>query len=613
MLVETYEFLERTGARLKKTEAIAGLLRETPGDELEKVALLIQGRVFPSWDEREIGIANLLMLKIIKTVTGFPEREIGEKFRRAGDFGLVIEELVAKKRQKTLFRKPLTIRMVFENLQKLAEMTGKGSQDRKFHLVSELIGNASPKEAKYIVRTTLGDLRIGVAEGVARDAIAEAFLPMDTKEEARESSRAVEWAWFLRPDYGEIAKIAKERGLPGLKSIRLEPGKPYHVLLSEKAPDLKTALEAFGRAQLEYKYDGARLVIQKRGREIWLFTRRLENVTRQFPELVELARKCLGAGKCIVEGEMLGINKKTGRPMPFQFLSQRIKRKYDIEKLQEEIPIQVNLFDITYLNGKQLFGTPLEGRRRELEKIIKPVRGKFQLAKALITKDLEKAQKFYQEALDANQEGLIVKNLDARYQPGRRVGYWLKVKPVLESLDLAITGAQWGRGKRAGWLGSFILSCRDPRTGEYLECGMLGTGIKEKIVSRPKQSKTRDRVSQTRDVSASNASRDADISASKIREEMQKTESGDITFRELSDMLKPHITGEEAGTVKIRPRIVAEVSYEEIQRSPNYASGYALRFPRFLRLRTSEKPAEQCDTLDRVERIYKMQKGKRGG
>lgn len=567
-LVKAYEYLGKTSARLKKIEAIAELLKKTPMEDLGRVALLIQGRVFPSWDEREIGIANLLMVKIIRTVTGFPEKEINQRFRKTGDFGLVIEGLVKKKKQKTLFSKTLTVEKVFENIRKLAGMTGKGSQERKFHLVSELIGSANPGEAKYIVRTTLDNLRIGVAEGVVRDGIARAFLPMDTKEKAKESSRAVEWAWFLRPDYSEIAVIAKQKGLPGLKKVKLELGKPYHVLLAEKSPDLKTALETFERPEMEFKYDGARIIIEKKGNEIWLFTRRLENVTKQFPKVVELSKKYISARECIVEGEMLGINRKTGRPMPFQSLSQRIKRKYDIDKMQKEIPVQVNLFDITYLNGKQLFDTPLEKRIEELKKIIKPSAGKFQLARALITKDLKKAQKFYDEALKANQEGLIVKNLDAKYQPGRRVGYWLKIKPILENLDLVITGAQWGRGKRAGWLGSFILACRDPHSDKFLECGMLGTGIKEK-----------------------------------------KNKPEDITFKELGNMLKPHITGEKAGMVKIKPKIVIEVSYEEIQKSPNYSSGYALRFPRFISLRT-EKP--EADSVERVEKIYKMQKGKRG-
>jgi DNA ligase-1 len=568
-LVETYEYLEGTSARLKKTDAIAKLLKETDSENLSRVALLLQGRVFPAWDERKIGIASQSMEKIVSLATGFPEKEVGARFKKTGDFGLVVEELAGKKKQKTLFEKSLTVGKVFENLQKLASVGGKGSQERKFKLVSELIVSAKPKEAKYIVRTTVGDLRIGVAQGVVRDAIAKAFLPMDTKEKAKQAINAVEWAWFLRPDYAEVAKIARKKGLRGLKNVKLEVGKPYHVLLAEKSPGLKEALESFERPALEFKYDGARILIHKKGKQLWFYTRRMENITKQFPELADFIRKGVKARECIIEGEMLGFNKKTGKPMPFQFLSQRIRRKYDIEKMVKEIPIQVNLFDITYLNGKSLFDTPLGERRRILEKVIKPIKGKFQLARQLITKELKKAEDFYREALRASQEGLIVKNLDALYQPGRRVaGGWLKVKPTLETLDLAIIGATWGMGKRAGWLGSYIIGCRDTKTGKFLECGMIGTGIKE------------------------------------------KRESGGVTFQELTRLLKPHITSEKRNRVKIKPKVIVEVAYEEIQRSPNYSSGWALRFPRVLRLRP-DKNIGDVDDLKRIEKISRIQKGKR--
>lgn len=563
-LVEVYEHLEKTSARLEKIGTIAKLMRETPTDMLPRITLLLQGKVFPSWSEKEVGIADLLMVKIVSKSTGFSEKEVLSGFKKTGDFGLVIEDLVGKKKQKTLFTKPLTVEKVFENLRELAVIEGKGSQERKFRLVSELISSAKPKEAKYIVRTTLGDLRIGVAEGVIRDSIARAFFKGE-KEEMKEAVNAVEWAWFLRPDYGEVAKLAKEGGLKALKKVGIEIGKPYHVLLAEKSPSLKEALESFEKTALEYKYDGARIIIHKKGNDIWLYTRRLENVTKQFPELIGYVKECVKAGDCVIEGEMLGFDGKTGRPMPFQFLSQRIKRKYEIEKVVKEIPIQVNLFDIVYLNGDVLFDKPLEFRRKALESIIKPKPGKFQLAKQLVTKDLKKAEKFYEEALKAGQEGLIVKNLEARYRPGRRVGYWLKVKPTMENLDLVIIGAQWGTGKRAGWVGSLVLGCR--RGDEFLECGMIGTGIKE------------------------------------------KEDKEGVTFTQLTKLLKPHIESEKGRDVKIKPKVVVEVAYEEIQKSPNYTSGYALRFPRVVRIRF-DREANDADNLDRIEKLYEMQRSR---
>lgn len=603
-LVETYEFLEATSARLKKVEGIASLLEETPPQLLERVTLLIQGTLFPAWDARELGIANQLMVKAIAQVAGYPESEVVKRFSKEGDLGLVIESLVKRKKQTTLVRKRLTVEKVFDNLQAIAAIEGKGAVERKLALVAELLSFATPKQAKYIARTTLGTLRVGVAEGVVRDSVAKAFFTdiiwgsrrekkesseqaiekaehlefhrpkaperLFVKDEKRASSLkktiidTIEMAWFLRPDYGEIATIAREKGLKGLRNVHLKLGQPYHVLLSEKAPSLEEALNEYEQPALEWKYDGARLSIHLSGKKVWLFTRQLEDVTKQFPEVVEWAREAIRAREAIVEGEMVAFQK--GKPMPFQFLSQRIKRKYDIEKMAKDIPVQVNLFDCVFLNGKSLFSLPLQERWASLKKHVHPLPNKIQFAKHIETTNLKKAEVFYKEALKARQEGLIVKNLEAVYQPGRRVtGGWLKVKPTLENLDLVIIGATWGTGKRTGWLGSFVLGCRDPASGNFLECGMIGTGIKE------------------------------------------KEESGGVTFKELTKQLKPLIQEEKGNQVVLKPQVVVEVAYEEIQKSPTYRSGWALRFPRVVRLREDKGP-QQADSLGRLERIVKQQK-----
>jgi len=569
-LADAYEELEKTPAKLKKSSIIAGLLKETEPREMDRTVLLLQGRVFPIWSEKELGIANLLMIKAISTATGFPVQKVEERFKRTGDLGLVVEELIKNKRQSTLFRKRLTVEKVFENLQKVAETEGKGSQDRKFSLVSEIIGSAEAKEAKYIVRTVLGELRVGVAEGIVRDAIAEAFFHESERDEA---TKAIEWAWFLTGDYGEVACIAKEKGLAGLKKVRLEIGKPIQVLLAEKSPSLQDALDSFEECAIEVKYDGARVQVHRKGERIWLYTRRLENITKQFPDLVELVKKHVKRSEFIIEGEILAIDPKTHAPMSFQTLSQRIHRKYDIGDIAKQIPIQVNLFDVIYLDGKSFFETPFRERRKVLESIISEVPGRFQLAEELITKDLQKAEKFYKKALEGNQEGVMVKNLKALYQPGRRVaGGWLKVKPTMENLDLAIVGATWGTGKRAGWMGSFMLGVKDG--DRFLECGMIGTGIREKEQQQAK--------------------------------EEVNTKEG-VTFVNLTKMLKPYIESEKAGSIKIKPKVVVEVAYEEIQKSPNYESGYALRFPRVMRIRF-DKGIEQADSLERLKRLYDQQK-----
>lgn len=560
-LADIYEQLERTSAKLGKTKIIADMLKKIETKNLEKVVLLLNGRVFPEWSQQELGVANQLMIRAIVKSSGSSEEAIVKMFKKTGDLGLTAEKIIGVKKQKTLASQALLVEKVFENMRAIAEQAGKGSQERKLNLIAQLLASAKPKEAKYIVRTVLEELRIGVAEGILRDAIAQAF-GMD--------ANTVENAWFLNPDYGEIARIAKQSGEQGLKKIKVELGRPLMVLLAEKAPYLEEALKEYENPALETKYDGARIQIHKKGEQIWLYTRRLENVTGQFPDLVELSRKAIKAENCIVDGECLGINPKTGKPLPFQVLSQRIHRKYDIEEMIRQIPIQMNLFDIVYLEGKLLFGKTLKERRGTLEEIIKVIPGKFQLSEQLVTKDLKEAEKFYKKVLEGGEEGLIVKNLDALYQPGRRVaGGWLKVKPTMENLDLVIIGAEYGTGKRAGWFGSFVLGCRDAETGRFLECGMMGTGVKEK-----------------------------------------KTEEGDITFKDLTRMLRPLIESESGKSVKIKPKVVIEVGYEEIQKSPNYAGGFALRFPRFVRLR-EDKGSQEADTTERIKVLYSQQKGKR--
>ncbi len=561
VLADNYEKLEKTPAKLEKASIVAELLEKTPKELLSKVVLLLKGRAFPSWTEEKIGVANQLMISSISKAYGINEKDINKVFNKTGDLGLTVEKFENKRKQKTLGRKVLTVEKVFENIQLIAKQSGKGSQERKMNLIAELLVQARPKEARYIVRTVLEQLRIGVAEGIVRDAIAEAFGV---------SKKTVENAWFLNPDYGEIAEIAKEKGEAGLKKVKIELGRPIKVQLAEKAPSLEDAVNSFDEPAAEYKYDGARMQIHKKGNIIWIFTRRLENITKAFPDVVEVCKKSLKPKECIVDGEGLAIDKKTGKPLPFQKLSQRIKRKYDIRKTAKDIPVELNLFDIVYLNGKTLFNTPLKERREILAKNVKEIPRKVQLAKRSLTKNIKEAEKFYNIALSNLQEGVIIKNLQAFYLPGRRVaGGWLKVKPILETLDLVIIGAIWGTGKRAGWLGSLILGCRDPNSGDFLECGMLGSGLKEK-----------------------------------------KTEKNDVTLEELTKLLKPNIESEKENEVKIKPKVVLEVAYEEIQKSPKYSSGYALRFPRLIRIRW-DKGQEEADTLERIKKIFKSQKGRK--
>ncbi|MBR9682713.1 MAG: ATP-dependent DNA ligase [Candidatus Aenigmarchaeota archaeon] len=554
VLADVYEELEKHSSKLKKRDILAELLKEASVKDLGLLAKIITGSV----SSLETGVSTSMIIKAIGKASGNPESEVKNTFKRKGDLGITAEELIKSKKQRALLKKELSVENVYDEIVNLPEISGKGSQERKLNSVAGILIAATPKEAKYIVRTILGQLRVGVAQGILRDSIAKAF-DIDKK--------LVESAWNLNPDFGKIAEVAKKDGEEGLKKIVIDVGSPLMVLLAEKSPSLKDALESYENPVLEVKFDGVRTQIHKKGDVVKVFTRKLEDVTKQFPDIVKMAKTSIIAKECIIDGEAVGMDPKTNTPLPFQKLSRRIQRKYDIEKMIKEIPVEVNIFDITYLNGKSLYNISFKERRKLLEKSIKSTKD-FKITKQLKTKDLKKAEDFYNKALAQGQEGIMVKNLEAGYQPGRKVGYWLKVKPTMENLDLTIIGGVWGTGKRTGFVGSLILGCRDKE--KFLTCGMLGTGLKEK-----------------------------------------KTDDTDVTLEEITRLLKPHIISEKGSSIEINPHVVVEVGYEEIQKSPKYESGYALRFPRLIRLRTMEKPASQADTLSRIKYLYTIQKGKK--
>ncbi|MBS3054797.1 MAG: ATP-dependent DNA ligase [Candidatus Aenigmarchaeota archaeon] len=541
-LADCYEKLESTTKKLQKRDILNEFYFRTPKNELYDIVLLSLGQVFPSGQEN-LGIASELMKKIIINVTGAAEKEFDAAFRETGDPGLAAERLMKSRKQNTLGRRKLTTRKVVENTKKLPEMQGKGSREKKIALISELLSAASPKEARYIVRTVLGEMRVGVAAGTVRDAIAKAF--------SREP-RDIEHLFDVTGDFGRVATMAAEG-----KTAKMEVFVPVRMMLAERAPDLKAALEKFGMAAaVETKYDGFRIQAHKKNSDIKIFSRNLEEVSRQFPDIVAHARECMRAKQCIAEGEVVAIDRK-GNPLPFQMLSRRIQRKHSIDEMVRQIPVQVRMFDIIYLEGENLMKSPLKERWSRLKETVKPAGG-FGLAEHLETADYKEANAFYQKALDAGQEGVMVKNLDAPYQPGKRVGYWLKVKEIMETLDCIITKAVAGEGKRSAWFGSFLLSVWDEKKEKLVEIGKMASGTTE--------------------------------------EELEK----------LTQMLKKAVIREQDRIAEVMPEIVVEVAYEEIQKSPTYDSGMALRFPRLKRIRYDKGPAD-ADNIKRVKKLFAMQ------
>jgi len=552
-LCDVYHALGSTTKGLEKASILSDFLGEIR-DEPELIYLL-QGKVFADWDPRELGISHQLAIRAISKAAGISDAEVVEEFKNLGDLGKVAEAVLGKKKQQTaLFSKKLSVEKVMENLRKVPTLEGKGSVDQRIGLIVELLHSASQKEARYVIRTVLGDLKVGVGSGILRDAIVDQCFKPDDMEAKKKYVVEVQEAYDKATDFAEVfEKACKDE----LDKIKLSPGKPVKVMLFPKAKDVEDAFRIVGRpAAFEYKYDGFRVMVNKDDSgNVKVFTRRLEEVTTQFPEIVEYVNSHVEGKSFILDAEAVGYDSETKKYTDFQAISQRIRRKHGIARMANLFPIELAIFDIIYFEGKSLIETPFKERRKLIEKIVREDPYRIVLSKQIITEDAAEVEKFYEAALEDNQEGLMGKNLDSPYKPGARVGYAVKLKPEDNDFDLVITGAEWGTGKRAGWLTSYDVSCRSD--GELLEVGKVSTGLKE------------------------------------------KPEEG-LSFGEMTEKLKKLVIGEEGRKIRVKPEIVVAVQYQNIQKSPTYSSGYALRFPRVLRLR-EDRGVEDIATLEEIE------------
>ena len=577
-LVSVYSNLEKTSKRLEKTYIISQFLKKAPATDLDNIILLLQGIVFKRTEENNLGVASKLVIKALKNASGYDEDYVLNLFKKTGDLGEVASELIKKKKQFTLSKEELSVKKVFESIKKLAIFEGEKSQERKIKSIESLLTSAEPEEAKYIIRTILEDLRVGAGEGTLRDAIVWAFFSKETElkyddknksvsynDEIKKYTLLVQEAYDLTHDFALVVASAK-LGEDKLSKIEMIIGNPFKVMLAIKEPTIETAMDCVGSPSvIEYKYDGFRLIVHKRGKIVKLFTRRLENVTKQFPDIVEAIIENVKAKNCILDSEAVGYNKKTKKYIAFQKISQRIRRKYDIDKIAKEFPIELNVFDLLNLEEKSTINLALKERFSMLKKIIKEESQKIVIAKHIITDNEKTARDFFKEAISLGHEGVMFKNNDAPYKPGSRVGYMVKYKEAMESLDLAIVAAEWGEGKRSGWLSSYLVACQD-EDGNLLEIGRVSTGLKE------------------------------------------KAEEG-LSFEEMTKKLKPLIKKESGKEVRVKPVLVIEVEFEEIQKSPSYSSGYALRFPRVIRLR-EDKGLEDLSYIKDIDEQYKHQRSR---
>jgi DNA ligase-1 len=512
-LAQVCKSVESTTKRTEKTKLIGEYLKKLDEDEIAPTVLLLIGQVFPEFDSRTLEIGWSTMKRVIS----------GGK-------------------QTTLLKEELTIKRVYNTLTEIADIQGNKARRSKERLLVGLISDSNSSEVEVLVKIIFGEMRIGVNEGVMLEALSQT---------SGASLNLVRRALMLTGDIGEIALISLTQGENGLRGITAEIFVPLKPMLAEIAETPEGILkEHGGKTVFEYKFDGARVQIHRLGDEVRIFSRRLTDVTESIPDIVELVRERLPLKGIIVEGEITAIG-ASGKPLPFQDLMRRFTRVNQVETVAEMIPLKLHLFDILFYNGSLLIDEPYEMRWSLLKQLVPPEL----LTERTITNNPKEVSDFLEAAIKEGHEGLMAKRPDSTYTPGARGKDWLKLKPA-DTLDLVIIAADWGSGRRKGWLSNYHLGVLD--NDDFKIIGKTFKGLT------------------------------------------------DEEFRWITKRLQTLKISETPSTVRVRPEIVVEVAYNEIQKSSKYRSGFALRFARIKRIRVDKIPKD-ANTLNNIREIFKKQ------
>ncbi|MEM0230706.1 MAG: ATP-dependent DNA ligase [Candidatus Woesearchaeota archaeon] len=576
-LVSIYEELEKTSSGNEIRRILAELFKNCPKDEIDIVAYLCLGTIDAEYKMPELGLAERMVLKAIAMATAQPEKKVSALFKEKGDLGVVAQQLSLKKenRLSSFFKtetRELSVRDVFNTLRKIAETRGEGSQERKLSIIAELLQHSDGEEAKYIVRLCLGTMRLGIAAMSILDALAIAFTG------SKEAKGEIEEAYNLSNDIGLIARTIAAEGLSGIKKIGIKVGRPVKMMLAQRAETLELIQEKIpGELAAEEKYDGERMQIHRSGNSIVIYSRRLENITEQYPDVVESVKKSIKSEEFIIEGEGVAVDRE-GKLLPFQTVMQR-KRKYEIEKYAKEVPVCLFAFDLLYLNGRSYLKSPYPERRKALEGVLKESE-RVKLARRIVTDNPDRIEEFFFSAIERGCEGIIAKSCspESVYRAGAREWLWIKWKKdymnrMQDTLDLVVVGGFAGQGKRAGTYGALLCATYNEKRDRFETICKLGAGLTDEIL-----------------------------------EELPKK------FKNLKVPKKPaRVLSEMEADQWFEPKVVVEVVGAEITRSPVHTCareelgrGLAVRFPRFQNFREN-KSAEEATTTSEVIEMFKQE------
>lgn len=579
-LAEYYDKLEAVSSRLTMIEILAELFKKLDANEIEAATYITQGILLPPFEGLEFGVADKLVEEAAAIATGYTKDQIDKEYKRTGDLGLAVQKLKANTRLKSLNPKKYEILEVYERMKKIAETNGQGSKDRKVNMLADLIAASTSVEVKYIVRYPLGQLRTGVGDSTIMEALSVAGTG-DRKFKA-----SLERAYNICSDLGMMAHELVAKGPKAIENMHVTVFKPVRPALAERLPTAEAIIERMhGKTSVEQKYDGFRVQVHKDGEKVKLFSRKLENTTEMFPDLVKAVRDEVHVNKIIFEGEALAFNDVTFEFMPFQETIQR-KRKHNIAETASKLPLHLFAFDILYYKDRDWLSEPYEKRRAKIEetfsngKLIKPTA-------RILTDSPKELEEFFQNSIENGLEGVIAKDLNAPYIAGSRKFSWIKLKrsyrgELSDTLDLVIVGYFLGRGSRAEFkFGGLLGAIYNKKRDMFETISRIGTGFTE---------------AQMQELNTK-------LSKIKLPKKPARVDS----------IIEPDFW--------VDPKYVVTINADEITRSPIHTcgrskdengieTGYALRFPRLVgpeAIRADKGPEETTTTQEVIE-MYKNQK-----
>ncbi len=571
----TFDRLESTSARLEMTDILAEFFSRCPAKELRSIIYLSQGKLHPDFYGVELGMADKLVLKAIALTSGKPDAVVEDLWLKTGDPGQVAEQLITKKKQMTLFSEPLTLDRVIKSLTLIETAEGKDSQDRKMKHLASLLHDSGPLEARYLCRIVTGRMRVGASTMTILDALAITYATKENRPE-------IERAFNVTCDLGLVAETLATDGMEGISKIKVTVGDPVKVMLAERLPSIAEVVEKMGgECAIEYKYDGIRAQVHIGKDSVKIYSRRLEDLTLNFPDIAEAVKAHFKGTEAIIEGECVAVDSETGYMQSFQEVTHR-RRKHGMSDAVKEIPVRIFMFDILYVDGKDMTNVPYLQRREAIKEWF-DISDNVQMSTMRIVHSVQEAEDFFEDAVNARCEGVMAKSIadTSIYRAGSRGFLWIKYKKdyqesLTDSFDLTVVGAFYGMGKRAGKYGALLMATYDPETGRYGTVCKLGTGFDDAFL---------DNLPNLLDM----------YKSAEIPQSLDAKMQPDVWFQ---------------------PAVVLEVVAAEITLSPNHTAGLGvlkedtgigIRFPRFTGRVRDDKGPDQCTTVQEIIEMYEMQ------